>query len=416
MYFQKEGKTFIAFCLLLLLATFLRFNSLAHKKITTDEGHYRGDMGNILQYLKQGKFRDHSVHHQKGAPHGLVAPGVAYVVGKSAYFVTRPLLPKSDYYRQNLLSRLAYALVSVGLVALVFVFGSALFDKSIGLCLMGLAATSPHLINWGQVEYMDGFLALFALLAFTLLWINPRQWTLAGAAFCLAAALGTKWTALFIIPFVWIAYGWLRGAQSNHRWHSADLIALMKFAGLTILLSFIFHSWDSFHWALFPEPGWRFDDTAGSPLSWTREIWAFNTAHDQGLSQALFWFAPFAVGALYLGWGAWAQWKVGRVRDGFLVWMLISALVSVRMIPTPMASWRATYLLLTLLICSGYWLEKIPYRPRMIGCAMLILASLPFAILDGLRMRPSPVAYYGTNTGYFDSEDPLPPERIIFPK
>ncbi len=397
----------------LLLGLFLRFYHLERRLPTADEGHLRNDMTNSQKWFLSGELRNHSVRHRKGnAPHGLLGPFLSLRLAWPVYTHARRFLPENSLARENLLSRWGYAWISIGLVLVLFALAWRLFGLETGLMLGSIAALSPLLINWGRAEYLDPLLALWMWMSFgaVLMAAEKKVGRAAALWFLLAGVsagcmVGTKWTGLIVLPFLALAYLWLRGRAPLSLRECLNIAA-----GIAAFLesTFFWLSWESFRWVLFPkstdplnEYGDMKDGLAHYFSVGLREM----PSWDNFRAVALIWAGPLFLAAVFLALSRFRrpvrEWTIVQKFMGIV---LLCAFVVTCTQGGSYASWRMAFPASAAILLIGFEVERFSERQRRLAWGLMVLLMIPFSVYEGLRLGKTTGPYYYGQDHRFDDK------------
>lgn len=245
-HLSRRTQINVGLAVILLFATVTRFINLGRpNELVFDEVYY---VDGARDYLQSG------VEVDKGSPEFVVHPPI----GKWAIAIGIKLFGDNAFGW-----RFTAALVGVLSIALMYLITDRLFHSA----FLSLSATSLmsldglHLVM-SRTALLDIFLSFFLLLSFYLL-ITERLWLM---AITLGLALGTKWSALYVLAALGIYL----------------LISRRKFlttivqCGLIPLFVYIL-SWSGW---FFSNQGWKRDYSSNVLLSWIeyhREMLNFHT-------------------------------------------------------------------------------------------------------------------------------------------
>lgn len=428
MEIKKNFSLIICFFLILASGLTFRFVGLTNR-VHFDEGdeaHYRGDMSRMGEWFKYGTFRDHSVRHPGfQAPHGLVGPFFSYVCGMTIRELFGPWLPENEFIRDNLLSRFSNALMSTVLVAVIFFFAKRFYSIPVALALMFITALSPVLILWGRTEYLDASCAFFGILVFFYLWDCCREtaareifWKSVIAGMMNGLAIGTKWSAVFITPFVPLTFFLVRRFGRSQEPVSADRWFYLGFFCSLIIVTLSVVSIESFQWVIFPD----IKDGYGDP--------DFEKGVFDLIKNGLMEFVQWPHWSSILLWGgvlfpALAVIAYGRLifqffqrrsrQEVFLMMLNIVALVYFVVNNAGFGSRRAYFTVHVAILSLGYFLVKFSAKKLSYCLVFILLTTLPLSLYYGLRFGLKPILFniYGSENGYFDYL-PVKPKYHIF--
>lgn len=396
----------ISICFIaILLGCVLRFYGLQTREGTSDEGHYRGDMFEAGGQLRNFSFRNHSVNHRKGAPHGMLGPIFSFFVGKCSYIYFKSIYPKNSVAIQNLFSRLGYAICGTVSLVLFYLLAVQFFSPTVSVALTGVAALHPLLILWSRTEYLDGPMALFILASLVFLFRSHHASSTKGqiigrlvSGICLGLAVGTKWSALYLAPF-WFLYLPLFHRKIN-RELCLGLVALA--VGFTAATLFS-HSTDSIRFVLSINRSNSTYDAEVNSSTWEKflmgieAIFHWNTLYAFLELHGILLISGFfsSVVLLVRGKSGLEKQKTFSLSFFLAVVVLFSLLCA-----CAYSEWRTTLFAYFEILVFGILLQRFSSRRFFSVVCWLYLAILPFSVVYGLRLKKPRTYYHGVGLLY----------------